>query len=218
LVLAGDKVFNSYPGIAENQMKATQEKIEDLFPSVYITLISILFGFAVEDVITRLRELAPLDMYTLLSAVGVLSGIMAAWIGYSFVSMTQERLPRIMDAVHVFLMAFCFYIVITTLGMDIWWFFAALSVYQCVALYATIYNGNILIQGLSARYDWRVFLPNRLIVAIGIGIYSVGAWMSREGMLSPEIELSLVVYYFISNILWVYFFYGAWTRLIKEFA
>ena len=199
-------------------MKTNREKIEKLFPSVYITLISILFGFAVEDVISRLRELAPLDMYTVLSAVGVLSGIMAAWIGYSFVSMTQERLPRVLDAVHVFLMAFCFYILITTLGMEIWWFFAALCAYQCVALYAAIYNGNILLKSLSTAYDWRVFLPLRLIVAIGIGIYSVAAWMSREGMLSPEIEFSILVYYFISNILWVYFFYGTWTKLIKEFA
>jgi hypothetical protein len=199
-------------------LKTNKEKIERLFPSVYITLISILYGFAIEDVVTRLRELAPIDIYTALSAVGLLSGIIAAWIGYSFVSMTQERLPRIMDAVHVFLMAFCFYIVITTLGMEIWWFFAALCVYQCVALYATIYNGNILIKSLSSTYDWRVFLPNRLIVAIGIGIFSVGAWMSLKGMLPPEIELSIIAYYFISNILWIYCFYGAWTKLIKEFA
>ena len=199
-------------------MKATQEKIEDLFPSVYITLISILFGFAVEDVITRLRELAPLDMYTLLSAVGVLSGIMAAWIGYSFVSMTQERLPMVMDAVHVFLMAFCCYIVITTLGMEIWWFFAALCVYQCVALYATIYNGNLLMKSLSTAYDWRIFLQNRLIVEIVMVFFSVAAWKSHEGMMSIELELSLLVYYFISNVFWVYFFYRAWTKLIKEFA
>ena len=199
-------------------MKTNKEKIEKLFPSVYITLISILFGFAVEDVISRLRELAPFDIYTALSAVGILSGIIAAWIGYSFVSMTQERLPRVLDAFNVFFLAFGFYILITTLGMEIWWFFAALCVYQCAALYASIYNINMLIKNLSTAYDWRVFLPLTLIVATGIGIYSVGAWMSLKGMLPPEIELSVIVYYSISNVLWVYFFYRGWSKLINESA
>jgi len=199
-------------------LKTNKEKIEKLFPSVYITLISILFGFAVEDVISRLRELAPLDIYTVLSAVGVLSGIIVAWIGYSFVSMTQERLPRLTDSVNVFMLAFCFYILITTLGMEIWWFFAALCVYQCAGLFATIYNGNILLQSLSTAYDLRIFLPNILVVAVSLVIYSVGAWTSHKGMLPPEIELSVIVYYFISNILWVYFFYRGWSKLINESA
>jgi hypothetical protein len=199
-------------------LKTNKGKIEKLFPSVYITLISILFGFAVEDVISRLRELAPLDIYTVLSAVGVLSGIIVAWIGYSFVSMTQERLPKLTDSVNVFILAFCFYILITTLGMEIWWFFAALCVYQCAALFATIYNGNILLQSLSTAYDLRIFLPNILVVAVSLVIYSVGAWTSHKGMLPPEIELSVIVYYFISNILWVYFFYRGWSKLINESA
>jgi hypothetical protein len=199
-------------------LKTNKGKIEKLFPSVYITLISILFGFAVEDVISRLRELAPLDIYTVLSAVGVLSGIIVAWIGYSFVSMTQERLPKLTDSVNVFMLAFCFYILITTLGMEIWWFFAALCVYQCAALFATIYNGNILLQSLSTAYDLRIFLPNILVVAVSLVIYSVGAWTSHKGMLPPEIELSVIVYYFISNILWVYFFYRGWSKLINESA
>ena len=42
-------------------MKVTTDKIEDLFPSVYITLVSILLGFAVEDMVTQLRETAPID-------------------------------------------------------------------------------------------------------------------------------------------------------------
>jgi len=197
-------------------MKSNKEKIEKLFPTVYITLISILFGFAVEDVVTRLRELAPIDIFTALSAAGILSGIVAAWIGYSFVSMTQERLPRLMDSVNVFMLAFCFYILITTLGMEIWWFFAALSFYQCAALLATIYNGNILLQNLSTAYDWRIFLPNRLVAVISCVIFSAGAWMSHKGVLPSEIALSLIACYIITNILWVYFFYRGWSKLIIE--
>jgi len=197
-------------------LKSNKEKIEKLFPSVYITLISILLGFAVEDVISRLRELAPFDIYTALSAIGILSGIITAWVGYSFVSMTQERLPRIVDAVHVFFLAFGFYLLITTLGMEVWWFFAALCPYFGAALFATIYNGNILIQSFSTAYDWQLFLPDRLIVAIAFVLYPICAWMSLEEMLPPEIELCLIAYYSITNILWTYLFYRGWSKLINE--
>jgi hypothetical protein len=199
-------------------LKANKEKIEKLFPSVYITLISILFGFAVEDVISRLREIAPIDLYTALSAIGILSGVIAGWIGYSFVSMTQERLPRVVDAVHVFFLAFGFYLLSTTLGMEVWCFFAALCLYHAAALFATIYNGNILIQSFSTTYDWKLFLPDRLLVVICLVLFPVGAWMSLKGMLPSEVELSLIAYYSISNILWTYFFYRGWSKLIQEAA
>ena len=87
-------------------MEITKNEIEKLFPSVYITLVSILLGFAVEDIVTRLGEFATLEAFDLLAAAGILSGIIAAWIGYSFVSMTQERLPRVWDAIHVFFLIF----------------------------------------------------------------------------------------------------------------
>jgi ABC-type dipeptide/oligopeptide/nickel transport system permease subunit len=95
-------------------------------------------------------------MYTSLSAAAILSTVIGAWIGYSFVSMTQERLPRVFDAVHVFFLAFCFYLVNSTLGMEIWWFFSALCLYHGVGLFAVIYNANILVKSLSTSYDWRI--------------------------------------------------------------
>ena len=197
-------------------MKTSVEKIEKLFPSVYITLISILLGFAVEDVIGQLREIAQINIYLALSAIGILSGVIAAWIGYSFVSMTQERLPRVLDAVHVFFLAFGFYILNTTLGMEVWWYFSALFVIHVVALFATIYNVNILMQSLSTGDNWRIFLPNSLVFLIAIIIYPIAAWMSFNATLPRGIELSLIAYYTISNILWAYFFYRGWSKIINN--
>jgi len=197
-------------------LKTSVEKIEKLFPSVYITLISILLGFAVEDVIGQLREIAQINIYLALSAIGILSGVIAAWIGYSFVSMTQERLPRVLDAVHVFFLAFGFYILNTTLGMEVWWYFSALFVIHVVALFATIYNVNILMQSLSTGDNWRIFLPNSLVFLIAIIIYPIAAWMSFNATLPRGIELSLIAYYTISNILWAYFFYRGWSKIINN--
>ena len=128
--------------------------------------------------------------------------------------MTQERLPRVLDAVHVFFLAFGFYVLNTTLGMEIWWFFSALSVIHGVALFATIYNVNILVQSISTPYDRRIFLPNSLVFLVALVIYPIAAWMSAKGILPGEIELTLIAYYTVSNILWAYFFYRGWSKLI----
>jgi len=53
-------------------VEITKNEIEKLFPSVYITLVSILLGFAVEDVVTRVSELATLSAFNLLAAAGIL--------------------------------------------------------------------------------------------------------------------------------------------------
>jgi hypothetical protein len=152
-------------------VEITKNEMEKLFPSVYITLVSILLGFSAEDVVTRLGELATLEAFDLLAAAGVLSGIIAAWIGYSFVSMTQERLPKVWDAIHVFFLAFGFYFLISTIGKEIWWFFFALSLYQLLATVATVYNANILAQSLANAPGWRIFPWNILLTFSGTAIY-----------------------------------------------
>ena len=197
-------------------MEITKNEIEKLFPSVYITLVSVLLGFAVEDVVNRLREIAQLEVLTFLAAGGILTGIIAGWIGWSFVSMTQERLPRVWDAVHVFLMAFCFYILISTLGMEVWCFFLALAVYSVFATVATAYNGIILSQSLTHGIVLGVFRWNVMLTVSNFVIYSVAAWMSKQEMLTSSTETFLIVYYGLTNITWIYFLYKGWSILIAN--
>ena len=45
-------------------MEITKNEIEKLFPSVYITLVSVHLGLAVEDVVNRLRESAQPEVLT----------------------------------------------------------------------------------------------------------------------------------------------------------
>ena len=193
-----------------------RKRIEKLFPSVYITLISILLGFAVEDLIGSLRELAPLDIYTSLTAVGILTGVFAAWTGYSFVSMTQERLPKILDGANVFYFALGIYLMISTMGMEKWYLFATISIYLCGALIGCIYNFNLLLTTVSSSYDLRVFRWDLSVIATGILVYPGASWMSMRGMLSSGVELFLIAYFTIINILWVYFFYKAWSKIVDE--
>ena len=44
----------------------------------------------------------------------------------------------------------------------------------------------------------------------------MNTWMSLKAMLSPGIEVFLIVYFSIVSVLWVYFFYKTWSSLIKD--
>lgn len=197
-------------------MQSNLNRIERLFPAVYVTLISILLGFAIEDLITRLRELSSIDIYAVLVAISIICAIFAAWTGYSFISMTQERLPRLLDCVNVFVLAFGVYMLNSTLGMEIWLFFSAVFIYFAGALFANLYNFGILLQNLPTTYTMRNFRRNLLVIVHTLPIYPIAAWMSLKAMLSPGIEVFLIVYFSIVSVLWVYFFYKTWSSLIKD--
>jgi hypothetical protein len=139
------------------ELKTDISKIEKLFPAVYITLISILLGFAVEDVVNQLRELAHIDIYTILKATAIFLAIFSAWTGYSFVSLTQERLPKLLDCVNVFFLSFSIYILNSTLGLEVGYFFAGLTLYLVGAMFVSIYNFNMLLQNLPTSYSLGFF-------------------------------------------------------------
>ena len=176
-------------------MQSNLNRIERLFPAVYVTLISILLGFAIEDVISRLRELVSIDIHAVLVSISIFSAIFAAWTGYSFVSMTQERLPRLLDSVNVFALALGVYLLNSTLGKEIWLFFAAVFVYFVGALFATLYNFRILLENLPTNYTMKNFRWDILLIAHNFAIYPAAAWMSMKGMLAHGIELFLIVYF-----------------------
>jgi hypothetical protein len=199
-------------------MKTNKDLMEKLFPSVYITLISILLGFAVEDVVTQLRALAPIGIYPSLSAIGILSALIAGWISFSFVSITQVRLPKLSDALTVFFLAFSWYLMSSTLGLDIWWFFCAISIFDLMSTIAVIYTSKVLVENISTQYDSRIFRWNLWVLIPSLMIYPVAAWMSVRELLPFGVEIALIIYFPIRNALWILLFFKVWKKLISEMA
>lgn len=197
-------------------MKTDISKIEKLFPTVYITLISILLGFAIEDLVSQFRELDQIDFYAILKAAAIFSGIFGAWTGLSFISMTQERVPKLLDCVNIFFFSLTIYILNSTLGLEVGYFFAALSLYLVAAMIASIYNFNMLLRNLPTSYSLGFFRPEFILIAISLVLYTFGAWLSLRGMLPLSAEIFLILYFIVANILWTYIFYKKWSVLIFE--
>ena len=109
-----------------------------------------------------------------------------------------------------------FYVLISSLGKENWYFFAFQSIYMFGVVFSFIYNINILLEVLPTSYTLRVFRMDILLVAFNLLIYPPAAWMSMKGILPSGIEVFLIAYVAIANVMFTLSFYKSWSKLIKD--
>ena len=121
-----------------------------------------------------------------------------------------------MDVLNVVVFAFCFYLLSSTFGHEVWYLFAATSIYMVIAMLAFLYNAGYLIKSTSTTQSFSIFRGDIIILAHTLAIYPVAAWLSKEGILASSVEASLIGYFFLVNIIWTYFYFKGWSELINE--
>lgn len=84
-------------------MSIDLDRIEGLFPTIYVTLISVLLGLALEDLLSLIRTVDNSDPWIWVVGISMLTFYIAVWTGYAFLAITQKRRPRILDTVNEFL-------------------------------------------------------------------------------------------------------------------
>ena len=104
----------------------------------------------------------------------------------------------------------------STFGHDASYFFAAVSIYMVVALFAFLYNVRYLIKSTSLAPSLSIFRGDILVLALSLAVYPVAAWLSMEGILAPTVEASLIGLFFLTNIIWTYLFCKGWSELIHK--
>jgi hypothetical protein len=125
--------------------KLNLARIEDRFPTIYITLISVLLAVGLEDAISQVRNVESSEFFNWVIAAYVGGTIISAWTGYSFVAITQVRRPRLMDSANVFGLAIGILILNSSIGKPHYWFFASFTLYMLLATYAVTYNLKLLL-------------------------------------------------------------------------
>ena len=74
-------------------------RIEDRFPTIYITLISVLLAVGLEDTISQVRAVESSELFNWIIALYVGGTTMSAWTGYSFTAITQVFCYDLLPAV-----------------------------------------------------------------------------------------------------------------------
>ncbi|RLQ22578.1 hypothetical protein DWB85_06220 [Seongchinamella sediminis] len=191
-------------------------RIEDRFPTIYITLISVLLAVGLEDVISQVRTVESNELFNWIIAIYVGGTTLAAWTGYSFIAITQVRRPRLFDSVNVFALAIGIFIINSTVGESHHWFFFATALYMFLAAYAVFYNINMLSEVMPFDMQFRDWAP----CLWGTLLYSppaaLAGWLSYKDILGETAEILLALVVMTQPPLWTMSFYKMWKAAMNR--
>ena len=187
-------------------------RVEDLFPTIYITLISVLLAVGLEDAISQLREIESNDLFDWVIAVYVSGTTLAAWTGYSFIAITQVRRPRLLDSVNVFGLALGIFTLNSSIGESHRWFFSAVSLYMFLAAYAVFYNVKLLAEVLPFELQFKDWAPCLWGTLFYFPPAALAGWFSLREMVAETTEILLALIIMTQPILWVLSFYKMWKK------
>ena len=191
-------------------------RIEDRFPTIYITLISVLLAVGLEDAISQVRAIESNELFDWIIMIYVGGTTISAWTGYSFIAITQVRRPRLWDSVNVFALAIGIFILNTTIGSPHHWFFFAVGLYMLLASYAVVYNLRLLAEAMPFELRFGEWAPCLWGTLLYCPPALMAGWLSLNGTLSESGEIALALLTMTQPPLWAMSFYKMWKRAINR--
>ena len=175
-----------------------ENRIREQFPALYITLVSVLVGLALADLVAEARVrmvLWPLAIDTMRTwgeLTGNLFSALAAWVVYAHLGISRRRIPTFADSLIAFSLPLFILILNSYVGVSPMWkwlYFA--SGFLAFSLATTLWNFHILrreTELASFRHLARLTGYPAVFVT-GIPFYAVAGWADQNGYLSPLLEV-----------------------------
>jgi hypothetical protein len=172
-------------------------RIKEQFPALFVTLVSVLIGLALADVVAQARTRMVLWPLTL-GAVRTWCQLSAnffsalgAWVVYAHIGVSRRRIPGLSDAFIAFSMPIILLIGNTFVGVEpVWpWFY-----------FATVFLAFSFMTTLWLSYTWRseseiasfrvLLRPGGFLSVFvsGVPVYAAAGWADQHHYLSPLLE------------------------------
>ena len=174
-----------------------ERRIRDQFPTLYITLVSVLVGLALADLVAEARarmELWPLNLDTLRTwgeLTGNLFSALAAWVVYAHLGISRRRIPTFADSLIAFALPLFLLLMNSYVGVTpMWkWLYLA-SMFLLFSLATTLWNFHILRQEIELASFRRLarITGYPIIFITGIPFYAAAGWADQHHLLSPTLE------------------------------
>ncbi len=197
-------------------MNIDLKRLEQLFPTIYVTLISVLLGLVLEDLVSQIRDADTRGPWLWIIAAVSLSYCISTWTGYSFIAITQKRRPRVLDSINVFLVAVGLFLINSSIDQHPAFFFFVVAAYAWAAIYAVIYNFRMFLEvlpfeGSFADYKWTVFV----LIPFALGFPIIGT-LSVQNALNYEVQMFFGATAMIVPVAWTSVFYPTWKNLLNR--
>jgi len=174
-----------------------EHRIREQFPALYITLVSVLIGLALADLVAEARAhmiLWPLTLGTVRTwgqFSGNLFSALACWVVYAHLGISRRRIPSMADSIIAFTLPLYLLLLNSYVGVSPMWMWLYLACgFLVVSLATTLWNFRILHRETELASFRRVsrLTGYTLTFITGIPFYATAGWLDQHGYLSPLLE------------------------------
>lgn len=171
-----------------------RERVIEQSPQIFVTLVSILIGLDLSDLVSQARErmhLWPLDFLALRTWAQLISNGTAAvsvWMVLTHLGVTRGRVPKMSDTLSTFGPPLLILSDTTFVGQkDLWpWLYgAAIYLVTCIVSVAILVRHTPLFGSML-----RPFGP-MAVIYFGAPAYLVSGWLDQQGMLPPVLQVAV---------------------------
>jgi hypothetical protein len=202
-----------------------EDRIKNLFPTLSITLLSVLIALFFSDLVAEAHArmtLWPLNVGTLrtwsqIFAMGTCA--LSSWVFLAHIGISRLRIPTLDDTLVVFLAPVPLLIGNAFVGLrEFWpWLYYA-SFFLAMSLGATFMQVRMARQEPELASFARLVRPFGpvMVLYVGIPFYAAAAWADRRAMVPPLAELLLAVSATPAALVFTHLFVRDWHRAIAE--
>jgi hypothetical protein len=204
---------------------ALRKRVIEQTPAVFITLVSVLIGLVLSDLVTEARSrmhLWPLDGLAVRTWGQLLSnGIsaLAVWVVLAHLSVARRRTPHITETVSGLGPPLILLAATSFIGRpEIWpWLYGA-GVYLAVSILADTAQVRLTMdQPGGARFARLAHPLGHLVICyIGSPAYLVAGYLGQHGRLPASIELAFVFAPLPTAAALVWMFFRDWRAAVDE--
>ena len=193
------------------------DRIKERFSTVYITLVSIFLGLAMEDLYSKFTSIENPGFYAYVILVLVTLLVINLWVSYSNMAISIRLIPTPTDAFMVFGSIMGLYILNFMIFRPVYEFFYVPGLFNLGAALATVYHVKRALYDDSVDFDPLTFRPvyvlNIAIFAISI---SVGLVLQLN-LAGETLEAVLAGMVLVCPVAWLCVFWANFKRAFPVF-
>ena len=197
---------------------ADADRVKDRFSTVYITIVSIFLGLAMEDLYSKFGSIEEPDFYSYVIVMLVSLLVINLWIAYSNMAISIRLIPIPMDAFMVFGSIMGLYLLNSMIFRPAYEFFYVHGVFNFGSALVTWYHVKRALSDEHIDFDPGLFRP---VYALNIAIFVVSilvAVILQFQLVGKTVEAVLAGLVLLCPIGWLWVFWANFKRAFPVFA
>ena len=187
-----------------------RNRLRDNYSTIYVTIVSVMLGLALDDLVSIMRSLENISLFNWLTAAFSAHVIFNAWVGYSCTAAILRLVPSVWDALNVLALSLAHFGLNSAIGEEPIIFFYVASCYAAIAGAVTYYNVWRADQDDAVNIKVSTF---RAVIGVNvagtIGFLTAGI-LTRTMLLTPDFQAVIVAMALPFATLWIFVFLRVW--------